>query len=138
MNFAFCRTRKKIENAEASLLPKTGRSLPCCCVCEAVQQARRKQSTVIERLSPTCKDEPTPFRCPGPHSPSKVEGVAGTIAMGRSLQHPDQMNPQLITMSCGESLVSSITQSFSSRLATGDKAELRGLFSTLPCARSPR
>jgi len=31
------------------------------------------------------KVEPTPFRCSGPHSPSKVEGVAGTIAMGRRL-----------------------------------------------------
>src|SRR5580693_3550291 len=79
--FAFCRTRKKNENAEASL----NEGLPCCCVCEAVQQARRKQSTVIERLSLNSQEEPTPFRCSGPHSPSKVEGVAGTIAKGRRL-----------------------------------------------------
>ena len=86
--FAFCRTRKKNEDAEAPL----AEVLPCCCVCEAVQQARRKQSTVIERLSLTSQEEPTPFRCSGPHSPSKVEGVAGTIAMGRSLRHSDPVN----------------------------------------------
>jgi hypothetical protein len=28
-------------------------------------------------------EEPAPFRCSGPHCPSKVEGVAGTIANGR-------------------------------------------------------
>jgi len=87
------------------LFPKRrGENLPCCCVCEAVQQARRKQSTVVERLSLIPQDEPTPFRCSGPHSPSKVEGVAGTIAMGRSFRHSDQWPG----MSCGESLVSSV------------------------------
>ena len=37
-------------------------------------------------------------------------------------------------MSCGESLVSSVTQTISLRLASGNEARLRGLFSTLPLA----
>lgn len=80
---------------------------------------RRKQSTVAERISQIFQEEPTPFRCPGPHSPSRVEGVAGTIAIGRRLRHSESNSG----MSCGESLVSSITQE--------DFLCLRGLFSTL-------
>jgi len=45
--FVFLPYTQKIENAEASL----NEDLPCCCVCKSVQQARRKQSTVVERLS---------------------------------------------------------------------------------------
>ena len=41
---------------------------------------------------------PTPFRCSDPHSPSKVEGVAGTIAMGR----------RLMTFGSDESLIGNV------------------------------
>ena len=71
---------QKIENAEASLTK----------IFPAVASVKRynKPDVNSRRWSsvfPGSKDEPTPFRCPGPHSPSKVEGVAGTIAMGRRL-----------------------------------------------------
>ena len=46
-------------------------------------------------------EEPTPFRCPGPHSPSKVEGVAGTYSMGRRLQLPQVVQDALrFSFSC--------------------------------------
>jgi hypothetical protein len=71
---------QKIENAEASLTK----------IFPAVASVKRynKPDITVDggRASfPISKDEPTPFRCSGPHSPSKGEGVAGTIAMGRRL-----------------------------------------------------
>src|SRR6202000_465235 len=82
---AFLPYTQKIENAEASLPQKTGAK-----VFPAVASVKRynKPDITVDggRASfPDAKDEPTPFRCSGPHSPSKVEGVAGTIAMGRRL-----------------------------------------------------
>jgi len=74
-------------------------------VCKTI--TRRKQSTVAERISSFNKEEPTPFRCPGPHSPSRVEGVAGTIAIGRRLRH-SKIKPE--ECPAVKSLVSSVTQ----------------------------
>jgi hypothetical protein len=76
---------QKIENAEASLFPKDGTK-----IFPAVASVKRyyKPDITVDggRASfLTSKVEPAPFRCSGPHSPSKVEGVAGTIAMGRRL-----------------------------------------------------
>jgi len=48
----------------------------------------------------TLREEPTPFRCPGPHSPSKVEGVAGTYSMGRSLWLPYDQDALRFSFSC--------------------------------------
>ena len=71
---------QKIENAEAS----HAKIFPAVA---SVKRYYKPDITVdggrASSLIP--QDEPTPFRCSGPHSPSKVEGVAGTIAMGRRL-----------------------------------------------------
>jgi len=56
------------------------------------------------RASFLYKDEPTPFRCSGPHSPSKAEGVAGSYSMGRRIQHPD-CSIQALQMLCGSLLL---------------------------------
>ncbi len=71
---------QKIENAEASLT----KIFPAVA---SVKRYNKPDITVDGGRASflTSKDEPTPFRCSGPHSPSKGEGVAGTIAMGRRL-----------------------------------------------------
>jgi hypothetical protein len=106
---------QKSENAEASLTK----------IFPAASVNRYNKPDVNSRRWPSVfpllpKDEPTPFRCPGPHSPSRVEGVAGTIAIGRrptTFRSMDQTKHRS-GMSCGESLVSSIAQSSSTRLTT--------------------
>src|SRR5271154_4041809 len=69
---------QKSENAEASLT----KIFPVASVnrYNKPDVNSRRWPSVFPLLS---KDEPTPFRCPGPHSPSRVEGVADTIAIGR-------------------------------------------------------
>src|ERR1700729_3934107 len=88
-----CPYTRKNENAEASLTK----------IFPAASVNRYNKPDVNSRRWPSAfpqlsKDEPTPFRCPGPHSPSRVEGVAGTIAIGRrpTTFRSDESNESLI------------------------------------------
>lgn len=120
---------RKNEHADASLT-----KLFPLHACKSIQQARRKQSTVAERPSPSKnpkalpRKEPTPFRCSGPHSPSfgsssakpigwrvsqaRLRKVAETCSRTHNSSYsypfglPDVQAGEL----CSESLVSSIRE----------------------------
>ena len=86
-------------------LKRLVRRSPLLRVCKTINQTKTVDGGRASFLK-SPEEEPTPFRCSGPHSPSRVEGVAGTIAIGRRLRHSESNSG----MPCGESLVSSVTQ----------------------------